>query len=100
MAEHLVKKRTYILVWVVLIFLTGLTAGLSFVNMGHWSAVVAFLIAVMKAVLVAIFFMHLLYENERVVWIWAGVGIFWLGILMVMTIADYATRGFLRVPGK
>jgi cytochrome c oxidase subunit 4 len=98
--ERLVPKRTYAVVWITLMCLTGLTAGLSFINLREWSTVVAFLIAVAKALLVAFFFMHLLYEKQKVVWIWASVGVFWLSILMVLTIADYVTRGYLRVPGK
>ncbi len=98
--EKLVPKKTYTLVWVTLMCLTGLTAGLSFINMSQWSTVVALLIAAAKASLVACFFMHLLYEKQKVVWIWASVGIFWLSILMLLTILDYMTRGYLRVPGK
>lgn len=98
--EKLVPKKTYTLVWVALMCLTGLTAGLSFINMHQWSTVVALLIAAAKASLVACFFMHLLYEKQKVVWIWASVGIFWLSILMLLTILDYMTRGYLRVPGK
>jgi len=100
MAEQTVTKRTYILVWIALMCLTGLTAGISFVNLGQWSTVIALLIAAAKTGLVAMFFMHLLYEKDKIVWIWAGVGIFWFSIMMVMTMADYITRGFLRVPGK
>ncbi len=100
MSEQVVTKRTYVLVWVALMCLTGLTAGISFVNLAQWSTVVALLIAVAKAVLVALFFMHLLYEKDKIVWIWAGVGMFWLGIMIIMTMGDYVTRGFLRVPGK
>ncbi len=100
MAEQVVRKRTYFLVWVALMCLTGLTAGISFVNLAEWSTVVALLIAAAKAGLVAMFFMHLFYERDKIVWIWAGVGMFRLGIMMVMTMADYITRGFLRVPGK
>lgn len=100
MAEQLVSIRTYILVWIALMCLTGLTGGLSFINLGAGSTVIAFFIAVAKATLVALFFMHLLYEKDKIVWIWAGVAVFWLGILMVMTMADYITRGYLRVPGK
>ncbi len=100
MAEQAVSKRTYILVWVALMCLTGLTGGLSFINLGAGSTVIAFVIAVAKAALVAMFFMHLLYEKDKIVWIWAGVATFWLGILMVMVMADYITRGYLRVPGK
>lgn|SRR5512147_232991 len=98
--EQLVPKKTYTLVWISLLCLTGLTAGLSFMNMHEWSTVVALLIAATKALLVASFFMHLLYEKQKVVWIWASVGIFWLSILMLLTILDYVTRGYLRVPGK
>ncbi|HLZ34619.1 MAG TPA: cytochrome C oxidase subunit IV family protein [Nitrospira sp.] len=98
--ERVVPKKTYTVVWITLMCLTGLTAGLSFINLREWSTVVAFLIAVAKALLVAFFFMHLLYEKQKVVWIWASVGVFWLSILMVLTIADYMTRGYLRVPGK
>jgi len=98
--EQLVPKKTYTLVWISLMCLTGLTAGLSFINMREWSTVVALLIAATKALLVASFFMHLVYEKQKVVWIWASVGIFWLSILMLLTILDYVTRGYLRVPGK
>jgi len=100
MAEHIVSKKEYIWVWVILMCLTALTAGLSLINLHEWSTVVAFLIAVAKALLVTLFFMHLLYEREKMVWVWASVAIFWLGILMVMTAVDYITRGFIRVPGK
>lgn len=100
MAEHIVRKKTYILVWVGLMFLTALTGGISFVNLHAWSTVIAFVIAVAKAGLVAAFFMHLRYETQKTLWIWASVGVFWLGILILLTMNDYVTRGFLRVPGK
>jgi cytochrome c oxidase subunit IV len=100
MAENVISRKTYLMVWVALMCLTGLTAGLSLINFHAWSTVIGFVIAIAKALLVAGFFMHLLYEKEKVVWIWASVAVFWLGILMVMTLADYFTRGFLRVPGK
>ncbi len=100
MAEQIVRKRTYIVTWAILMCLTGLTGGVSFINMGQWSPVVAFLIAAVKAGLVGAFFMHLLYEKETMVRVWAMVGVFWLGILFVLTMGDYITRGFIRVPGK
>jgi cytochrome c oxidase subunit 4 len=100
MAETLVKKRTYFWVWVALICLTGLTGGISFINLGEWSTAIAMAIAVIKALLVATFFMHLLYEKQKVVWIWSAVGIIWLSILILQTMDDYVTRGFLTVPGK
>jgi cytochrome c oxidase subunit IV len=100
MAEMIVRKRTYLWVWVTLICLTALTGGVSFINLHAWSTVIAMVIAVVKALLVATFFMHLLYEKQKVVWIWSAVGIIWLSILIVLTMDDYVTRGFLRVAGK
>ena len=100
MAEKVITKGTYIWVWVALICLTGLTGGLSFINLHEWSTVIALGIAVVKALLVATVFMHLLYEKQKVVWIWSAVGVIWLSILIVLTMDDYVTRGFLRVAGK
>lgn len=100
MATKAVRKRTYILVWITLMCLTGLTGGISLINLHAWSAPIAFAIAVIKALLVATFFMHLLYEKQKIVWVWSAVGIVWLTIMIVLTMDDYVTRGFLRVAGK
>ena len=100
MAETIVPKRTYIHVWIALLILTGLTAALSRINLGPWSASVATTIAITKALLVALFFMHLRYERSKIVWVWAAAGIFWLAILFLLTLTDFATRGYLNVPGK
>ncbi len=100
MAETLVPKKTYILVWAGLMCLTGLTAAVSFINLHQWSAVVAFAIAGLKAILVALFFMHLRFEKQKIVWVWSMAGVVWLSILLVLSAGDYITRGFLRVPGK
>ncbi len=100
MPAQVIRKRTYVVVWVALMCLTGLTGGLSLIDLQRWNAVIAFLIAAAKAGLVVTFFMHLRYEKQRTVWIWAAVGVSWLAILMVLTMNDYLTRGFLRVAGK
>ncbi len=100
MSEKVVRKRTYIWVWVALMCLTGLTGGVSFINLQRWSAPIAFAIALIKALLVATFFMHLLYEKQKIVWVWSAVGIVWLSIMIVLTMDDYVTRGFLHVPGR
>jgi cytochrome c oxidase subunit 4 len=80
--------------------LTGLTGGISFINLHRWSAPIAFAIALLKALLVATFFMHLLYEKQKIVWVWCAVGIVWLSIMIVLTMDDYITRGILHVPGR
>jgi caa(3)-type oxidase subunit IV len=60
----------------------------------EWHTVVGLTFAVCKAVLVALFFMHLL-SSSRLTWIVVGGGLFWLGILMALTLADYLTRHWL-----
>lgn len=100
MSETVVAKKTYILVWVALMFFTALTAGLSYLNLGEWSGLIAILIASTKALLVALFFMHLRYEHQKMAWIVALAGFFWLSILFSLSMTDYATRNFLTVPGR
>jgi cytochrome c oxidase subunit IV len=99
MAEHIVSRRTYIVVWVALMALMILTAGLSRINLGEWSTVVALAIAAIKALLVILFFMHVRYESQKMAWIFVVAGFFWLGILLALTMTDYLSRGSLGVVG-
>ena len=100
MAEAIVGRRTYILIWAALICLTIVTAVVSEIELGPWNAPVAMAIACTKALLVALFFMHLRYERSKIVWVWGIAGIFWLLILFSLSMSDYITRGFLKVPGR
>jgi cytochrome c oxidase subunit IV len=99
MAEHVVSRKTYMVVWVALMALMVLTAGLSRIDLGQWSTVVAMAIAVIKAVLVILFFMHVRYEDQKITWVVVVAGFFWLGILLALTMTDYVTRGILGVAG-
>src|SRR5947208_1050322 len=94
MAERVLPPSTYYTVFGTLIGLTFLTIGISFLELGEWHTVVGLTIAVCKAVLVALFFMHLLFSS-RLTWIVLVGGLFWLGILMALTLADYLTRHWL-----
>ena len=98
--EVIVSRKIYVWIWLSLMVLTALTAAVSFVDLGDWSALVAMTIASFKALLVALFFMHLRYEHSKIVWVWALAGVFWLTILFFLCMIDYLTRGLLRVPGK
>ena len=94
MPEQIVSQRVYYTVFVCLVALTLLTIRLSFVDLGEFHAVVGLAIATCKGLLVAMFFMHVLYSG-RLTWILAGAGLFWLGILIVLTMTDYLTRPWL-----
>jgi cytochrome c oxidase subunit 4 len=100
MSETIVRKRIYVYVWLALMILTAVTAGISRVNLGDWSAAVAMAIACTKAALVAMFFMHLRYEHSKIVWVWAVAGVFWLALLFFLSLADYLTRNVINVPGR
>ena len=99
MAEHVVSRKTYIVVWGALMVLMILTAGLSRINLGEWSTVVALAIAAIKALLVILFFMHIRYESQKIAWVFVVAGFFWLAILLTLTMTDYMSRGSLGVIG-
>lgn len=99
MAEHVVPRKTYIVVWVALMALMILTAGLSRLDLGEWSTVVALTIAAIKALLVILFFMQVRYESQKMAWVFVVAGFFWLGILLALTLTDYLSRGSLGVVG-
>ena len=83
--------RTYIIVWIALLILTVLTWGVSYINLGMGNVAVALLIASLKAALVALFFMHLRYEN-RLVWAFALVPLLFLALIIFGTLADTLSR--------
>ena len=87
------------MVWGALMVLMILTAGLSRINLGEWSTVVALAIAAIKALLVVLFFMHVRYESQKMAWVFVVAGFFWLAILLTLTMTDYVSRGSLGVVG-
>lgn len=90
--------RSYVLTLVALLVLTGLTFGLSFLSLGPWGIPVALVIAAAKAVLVALFFMHLL-EQGAPARLAVVVALFIGGILIVLATLDVATRSHFAPPG-
>ena len=85
------SRRTGVTVYVALLLLTALTVLVSYVDLGIWNAVVALLIASLKASLVALFFMHLKSEN-RLVWGFALVPIVFLALIIFGTLVDTMLR--------
>ena len=100
MAERTITPRTYVIVCVLLIVLTVLTVAVTFAPLpGLWHIVFGMLIAVCKASLVVLFFMHVLI-SPRLTWLVIAVACFWLGILLVLTLNDYFSRGMVPyMPG-
>jgi len=96
MAAHGPSLKTYVTVFVALLVLTMVTYSAAFMDFGsHWLNVfVALGIAVTKATLVVLFFMHVKY-NERLIGLFVAAGFAWLGLMIVGTLHDYWTRGWL-----
>ncbi|MGE3269995.1 MAG: cytochrome C oxidase subunit IV family protein [Chloroflexota bacterium] len=91
--------RVYLLTATALLLLTALTIGVAFLPLGAWHAPVALGIAVAKALLIAVIFMHLRYSSPTTRLV-AVAGLLWLAILLSGTLDDVVTRGWLAVPGK
>jgi cytochrome c oxidase subunit 4 len=89
-----VKPPTYFGIYAALLALTALTTASAFADLGGWHTVVALAIAVTKALLVLLFFMHLLH-SPRLTWLTAAAGVFFLGIMLTLTFSDYLTRHWL-----
>lgn len=90
-------NRTLRNIFIALICLLCLTVAAAFVDFGrylpghHWSLLLALAVAVVKALLIARYFMHLKQES-RVTTAFAIAGVLWLSIFAVLAVADYATR--------
>jgi cytochrome c oxidase subunit 4 len=93
MADHIVPKRTYYAIFAILMLCTLATVLIAFVDLGPFNTVAALTIAVFKAVLVILFFMHVKYST-RLTWAVVVGSVFWLGILLVLTMSDYLTRAW------
>jgi cytochrome c oxidase subunit 4 len=91
----MISIRGYLAVFVALLALTALTTGVAFIDLGGIGNVaVALTIAVIKATLVALYFMHL-RQSSRLTMVFAAAGIFWLGIMVGLTLSDYLSRDWV-----
>jgi cytochrome c oxidase subunit 4 len=95
MSEHIVQPRIYIVIFLSLMLGTGLTVLAAFYDFpGPLNAVVAMTIAVIKASLVILFFMHVRYSG-RLIWLVITAALLWMAILFAITFSDYWTRLWL-----
>jgi len=92
MSEHIMSSKFYYTIWIALLCLTVITAAVSFVDLGRFNTVIALVIATFKALLVVLFFMHVKYTSEKLTKIVIVSAIFWLFLLLALSMADYATR--------
>jgi cytochrome c oxidase subunit 4 len=107
--HHIVPVSTYIKVilsLMVLLIITLAAAAVDFSAMapgnaffGALNIIIAMTIAVIKAVLIILYFMHVRYSS-KLVWVFAGAAFYWVVILFVLTMTDYMSRYMTNYPGQ
>lgn len=97
MSEHIVSRKIYFGVFAALMVGTFLTVVAAQINFGPLNDVIAMTIAVTKALLVVLFFMHVRY-GSRLNMVVVVSGFFWLFIMISITLSDYKSREWM--PGR
>ena len=91
MSDHIVSVKTYTAIFATLLVLLGITIGAAYINMGPFNIVIAISIAVVKGLLIILYFMHVRYSS-RLTMLFAAAAFFWLLILIGLLLTDYIPR--------
>ena len=97
--EHATSRKIYYAIFAALLALTYITVAVARIDLGRFNTVVALTIAVTKAVLVVLFFMHLRHSTRLTKLVVVG-GFVWLALLIGLTMADVTTRGWIPIPAN
>lgn len=89
--HHITGNKTYVIVWAALMVMTAITVYVSYINFGMLNIVIALVVASIKASIVALYFMHLKFEDS-ITWVFALFPLSLLALLIGMTITDTFTR--------
>lgn len=96
---HVVPVGIYVTIFAVLLVLTAITVVVASIDLGALNTIVALTIAVGKALLVILYFMHVRY-SPRLTWLVVAGGFFWLAVMILLTMSDVVSRGWLGSPGS
>jgi cytochrome c oxidase subunit 4 len=97
--SHIASKAQYFAIFGALMVLTIITVAVSRVDLGRLNVVVALAVAVTKASLVILYFMHVKYNNALTK-LTAACGFLWLIFMFVITFSDYLTRTWSSALGR
>jgi cytochrome c oxidase subunit 4 len=92
MSQHVASAKLYWMVWLILIVATFLTAGVATIDLGPFNTIVALTIATLKASIVVLIFMNVKYTSEKMTKVILIAAVFWLMLLLVLSLTDYSTR--------
>ena len=93
--HHITPPIVYVVIFGILLVLTGVTVGASFIEMGVFNPIVALAIGVVKATLVVLFFMGVKYST-KLTKLTVFAGLFTFLVLIGMTLSDYISRAWGR----
>jgi cytochrome c oxidase subunit 4 len=93
--HHVVPVKLYMLIGGTLLFFTWVTYAVSQIDLGPLNTIVALCIATFKATLVVLIFMHVKYTSEKLTKAVIIAAIFFLGLLLTLSLADFGTRSWL-----
>jgi len=91
-SEHISSLGSCLAIWLALLAGTTLTVAAAFIDLGPFNTIVALSIATLKATLVVLFYMHVKYTHEKLTGLVIVSAIFFLFILLALSMADYTTR--------
>jgi cytochrome c oxidase subunit 4 len=89
--EKMVEPKIYLRTGAALLVLLALTWAIGYLNLGPFNLIIALTIAMTKALLIGLFFMHI-KASSRVLRLAACTGVIWLIIMMALALSDYVTR--------
>jgi cytochrome c oxidase subunit 4 len=99
MAAHIVPVKNYIGVFAALMVFTALTYFIAYIDLGGLNLIVALTIAIIKATLVVLIFMHVKYSTTLTKAVVAS-GFFFFLIMIFFTMNDLLTRGWVGTQGR
>ncbi len=94
---HVTPLGVYLAIFATLMVLTGVTVAVAYVDLGQANILIALGIAGFKATLVVLYFMHVAHAS-RLTKLFAVTGIFFLAILLGLTMVDYGSRMWVNPP--
>jgi cytochrome c oxidase subunit IV len=92
--EKVVPPKVYVRTCIVLLALLALTWAIAYVDLGRFNLIVALAVAIAKAIVIALFFMHI-KGSSRLLHFAAMAGVIWLLFLISLTLGDYITRSWV-----
>ena len=95
---HIVPVKVYLAIFLALMVGTALTVWAAFQDFGPFNTIIALTIAIIKATLVVLWFMHVRY-SDKLTWVVIGAGFLWLVVLFALTMSDYLARPWLPIYG-